>query len=1147
MLLSFTNCIIYFQYLSAGSSPVTNPDIASVFAPSDHEETILPVLTNIVSQGTVMARIENTPAPNSASSDVFSFDVSNMEPSNGNTNPFLIFDNPDSTVKSNLPRPDNAFAIGNRFGDSQNTVNNVDATSPDGGNANSNPFSIFNNPDPNSATFPNPAGPETTFVNSGPNFISSSGTNTVNDSPFSYLGGGSVNGDTFASTVEAPIDLSQLGLARENFPETSGMSNNNSSLNDALTTTANTGTGVENLEIVRPFPFGNVQDGTQTKPSMNVVNDFVDNSRKPLMRMVSKFVDMSGRQKPKMAQMGGFVDQPEEPATSPNPSDLPTVALQGIVLPGTLTNSGTETVVNSNRNVVPVNKVPNVPNTSIGNQGFANNRSDGIIMDRPAGPGIQSTTPSVVPDGEHLVVDMLYPPPPFPSNTVANSNTPTDSPNVVPDFPVPTSNRDNANVLNTVSNNNPNTVGNINNVPNTNVDRTRMKNVNVNPNTNTQRGVNRNPVGIVSDNIDPAVESSQRSNQSPANPANNRIPLRPVDGNQNRGSFMTDPAVQVLNTNITPNNQMTGIRRVNGQTGNRNFQSAVGTASNVNNANTNGQQNNRGQNLWNAPGFSTEGNTPQTNVNAGFGTAGRGAGSNNIQNVGLSNGANGQGGSRSTQQDNRSNLPVLQNGNLNQMTNNVGLRNGQMESRNTVSNLMPGQIPDGSDLFNVNNGQTNRATGVVPTNQNTLGDGTPDLPTGVNMQRNNGGSVVSSNFNEQPTFQSNVPNQPAGGVINTNSSQNRQLNPSAAQNVPGQNIGPVPVNTANVFSQARPVGNFQNPNSNIQPNILRQGTGQPGFPASNRNPIAANNLIPNQPNQIGSQQFVNPQLNNGNQVGQQVLSGFPNQNIPNNIKPQFQNNQNMDQVNTGAGNTPALRIPPNQQIPNQGMQQMVLNRATGVTTGTTGQNIPRNLPNFNNGVNPQVGTLPNVVANAQNNAPNAIGMPRNGQNFPSNARQNTVRIPNGNTQFQNLQNNQNPFTTGQNGFSNTFPNSQISSTEQGLNFGNNVPNNMVNGFPPQNNFQNNRNPMVNPQISNLRRAFQMQNPNGLQGPFMVNRNVNGLGANRFPANQANQVGNFMNGPQPFLNGGQPSDLFANEQFNQFQPNGLRNMPLIPFR
>lgn len=1122
---------------------MTNPDIASVFAPWDHEETAIPVPKNIVGQDTVMTRIDNTPAPNLASSDVFSFDGSNMESSNGNTNTFLIFDNPDPVVKSDLPRPENAFAIGNRFGDSQNTVNNADVTGSGGRNANSNPFSIFNNPDPSSAPLPNSAGPETTFVNSGPNFISSSVTNTVNDSPFSYLGGGSVNGDTFASTVEAPIDLSQLGLARENFPGTDGMSNSNSTLNDVLATTATTGTGVETLEIVRPFPFGNVQDGTQTKPSMNVVDDFVDNSRKPLMRMVSKFVDMSGRQKPKMAQINGFVDQPEEPATSPNPSDLPTVALKGIGLPGTLTNSGRETVANSNRNVVPVNKVPDVPNTSTDNQDFANNRSDSIIMDTPAGPGIQSTTPSIVPDGEHLVVDMLYPPPPFPSNTVVNSNTPTDTPNVIPDFPVSTGNRDNANVLNTVSNNNPNTVANINNVPNTNVDRTRMENVNVNLNANTQRGVNTHPVDIVSDNIDPTVESRQRPNQSPANPANNRIPLRPVDGNQNRGSFMTDPAVQVLNTNIAPNNQMTGIRQVNGQ----NFQSAVSTVSNVNNADINGQQNNRGQNLWNAPGFSTGGNTPQANVNTEFGTSDRGAGSNNIQNVGLTNSANGQGGSLSTQQDNRNNLPVLQNGNLNQMTNNVGgPRNGQMESRNTGSNLMPGQIPDGSGVFNVNNGQTNRATGVVPNNQNTLGGGTPDLRTGVNMQRNNDGSVVARNFNEQPTFLSNVPDQNAGGAVVTNSTRNRQVNPSTAQNIPGQNIGPVPMNTANVFNQARPVGSFQNPNpnSNIQPSILRQGSGQAGFPTSNRNHLTATNLTPNQLNQMGGQQFVNPQLNNGNQIDQKGLSGFPNQNIPNNINSQFPNSQHKDQTNMGAGNTPAVRIPPNQQIPNQGMQQTVLNSATGVTMGTAGQNIPRNLPNFNNGINPQVGTLPNVMANAQNNAPNAIG-----QNFPPNVPQNTVGIPNriANAQFQNSQNSQNPFSTGQNRFSNTFPNSQISTTEQGLNFRNNVPNNMINGFTPQNNFQNNRNPMVNPQLNNLRRGFQMQNPNGLQGPFMMNRNVNGLGANRFPTNQANQVGNFMNGPPPFLNGGQPSDFFANEQFNQFPPNRPMNMPLIPFR
>lgn len=827
----------------------------------------------------------------------------------------------------------------------------------------SNPFLIFDNSDTNSAA-------DITIRPTFQPLNPTTGTSNTNESPFSYLGMGDSNADT-------PVDLSQLGIVGTNTAAAppDGMVNNPNTAFDVYPVANSAANGAENHEIVRPFPFGSVQDGTSKTPSMKAVGDFMDNSKKPMMRVVSKFVDMSGRPNPNMVAVGNFVDKSFDVKTTialPTSTTLSPV-LQGINIPDTLGNL--QVPLSSNNGVTN-----NIPPKQNNNNNIVNSVNVGNFGSQNVGttPGASSmvteafTTPAPTPDGENLVVDMLYPPAPFPNNPdigVIGSPSSSDINSASSSMATGGSQQVNQNMPNQI-----------------------------------------NSVGFGNDAIVPTGDSSNMFPPTLSNPntnsnqGNNRIPMAPTDTRQNQGTFMTDPTVQVL-----PNSE-----------NNQNWQNSgnSGVPSNINRMpNSNKIDVNRNSNAGNTL-LPQQSNEQFVNIN-----------SNNLNNN-FPNVQQNSGPSATSTGGNNNQIRVAANSNTSDQGQQMTAVARNVNDQSAIMSAVPGSFEDNNQPQMPLNGQVrsdtqigqglavlNRPSQTGPQNLGSQNINTQvvnsnqQLPTGfinqqINTQGVNGIRNTPNNVNQQgfPNQHTVVNTNQPGSTVDTQrslgnqglSAQNGQFianNPNVVnsnvinavgipRNSPGttQNTQQLPVNANGMFSnfqdmqnQNIPLQNVQNSNNMIQTSQNFNMAGANNIP---QNMVNTNNALQSMPNantlMQNSQNRNNLMQNmvNGNNGLQNIQNAnVVSQNIQNSG---MQNNQNPNVIQQNMLNpNNALQ---NIQNPNF-VQQSMLNQNNAMQNGNLMQN--RNMLQNNAMLNVVGNQVSNTGPFASNSIPDRFGSQNN--------------------------------------------------------------------------------------------------------------------------------------------------------------------------
>ena len=1095
-------------------------DLSKLFRPSNTEDVSLPVLNNVEIQDTTINRI-NSRNSNRVPDAIFVSNGPEFERGPG-SNPFLIFDNPDPSAPLDTLASDSIFPPFDSSLDST-LVTSGNSQSPD------NPFA----------------------------YLGAGGRSGVNNADISMLGG---------LVTDSPVDLTQLGISATNMDTSSG--NAGSNLNTAFdmfssSSSASSSSKVDktNQESVRPYPVNTVNANTGKHPSMQAKGDFVDNSRKPMMRVVSKFVDLSGRHNPKMVAVGDFVEE----KTTVAPAVQTTTKLngfQGINIPTFNLNAPGDVQSNNaaSSNVLDTgfnnNNVPPMPNSNSNNM-FQGNR-DNIETSTPSVLQITTAVPiqAISPDGENLKVDMLYPPAPFPNNPsidVVNSGSNSGS----------RSNTDPTN-QNRVSDNNVVSFGNDAIVVPTSDTFDHQGPTLVNPDINQGNANNAN--------------GNNLNRNNGGNQGNNRIPMATPNGNmRNQGMFMTDPTVMVLPGGPVANNP----NPVTSDNGN-----------NQNPANGNGWSNGNSDTVGVAgnnmivPDGSLNANEPANNP--ALNSWQNGADTGSPTNVNDWDGGNDLG-------SNGINIPTFV-GSQQQNGVNGQVMNNNPSNQNTNSNVQKGQ--NGQNIGNSGNDQT------------------PFMMTGNNMNPGGQGVITDvRNTNGQPAIMSVVP----GSAANTNSMltptfPNQQDGVFGNQGVGGIDINRnIPVQGSGQQFPGQQFSNGQIMNGNFGNQRGLPGVQGNGLPNSRQNTFTGGNGIPNVPNGFVNQQsFQNQQSRirtQGNMPGFQngQLSGLGMQrNLGSQINGM--NAQHTNLVNIGPNN-PAGRgingagIPQNVQgigstmthIPPNG-NSMQTNLQSNGNQGPNMQNQNSARPNMQtpNSVRPNVQNPNSVWSNGQNqintfanvpkrnnvlqnqmdfspNIPNEINMSPNIQNSntPQQIPNDAVRnIQNANNGMQSLQNPNNPSFNGQS-VQDNLQNNQVLATGQTRSFPiipnvPNIPNGVRNGNPngllQQSNLGINPNQLVNGQFSGMPRNSNnlrggIQNQRAIQEALLNGRNINRFGSSQFGPNQfgpnqleQNQLNNMLNVPPAFMNGGQNQQLFGNDQFGPFQSNGRVNMsPFVPFR
>lgn len=924
----------------------------------------------------------------------------------------------------------------------------------------SNPFLIFDNPDP---TISSDVRVDVAPLNPGPTFYPMyKETTQGSDSPFSYLGGGT-NGLS-ENTDSSVVDLSKLGIDKQAIPATL----NGASVGiDVSVSGGNSNT--EFKEIVRPFPFGQVKDGTGRTPSMKPLGNFVDNSKKPVMRAVSKFLDLSGKKNPKMVPVATFIDKSNMTTTTEMPVLTTTqahISVAGIGLPGVLTKSNGNT---QSGGVMEPSSITLPSNTYVSL----------FPTETPLSP-----THTTMPDGENLVVDMLYPPAPFPNSPASPTKTVLNADKARPSVAIsggnPGSRLENPNDINQI-----NTKSFVNNVDVINGQKTNVSGTVRVPSANGENsGLQGQPM------TGDSTSSNVPSTASDA--AGARVPIAPPRNGQNQGRFMTDPTVQVLPGNAAASNPA----ERNNQ---NNWQGPGGTNSQgTNTINTNGRQNVNGiiPNTANVPQF------------------------NNLSSSGQ------QQQSVESPADTTSNQASLNN-ELSNVGNNLGLNN-QMNAANNAR----GQNRVASSSTNLSpnaNSVNNNNIGISSRNQVPVG--TSNMQPGSNSQQLWEGQVISQNAREQPAIVSSVPSVP-----NNNNAFGLNSNQNGFQNIPAQsNNNNIP---GGISTNQPGLQNIQN-QSNLPTNVINatpwqtaQGvqTNRQSQFQGNTNRVSGN-IVPNAVNEQSfatQQNLNNPRLQTGsnnipmNSNNMQRESILLNQN---NLSNNLNNVPVIPQVN---GNINSNNFPNNQ---NGLLMNPTIPQANGNANFNNFPSIP-NVPRTNQNnpgtavTNQQTGSFQQSFQRGTNNV-GAIQTGFLNQNtaFPNNVPQNSQSV---NSLAPN---------TPTNGFQSS-QNLAGGINSQGLPFGNNFPSNRL-GF--QNNLGSTQN--TNGRFNGMQNIpGQFLNPNSLENPFMGNRNINTF----VPGNQAIQNGNLFRGPPPFVNNMQPPGFFG--PFDQIPQNGQMNIPpFIPFK